>query len=45
MIDLYYMIQSYSKIYLSLIDPGIFHSFYLVKGIIRIEYLASQRHY
>lgn len=40
MIDLYYMIQPYNKIYLSLIDPGIFHNFYLAKGIIRTEYLA-----
>lgn len=40
MIDLYYMIQPYNKIYLSLIYPGRFHNFYLVKGIIRTEYLA-----
>lgn len=34
MIDLYYMINPYNKIYLSLIDSGIYHKFYLAKGII-----------
>lgn len=40
MIDLYYMINPYNKIYLSLIDPSIYHKFYLAKGIIRNEKFA-----
>lgn len=40
MIDLYYMINPYNKIYLPLIDPGIYHKFYLAKGIIGTEKFA-----
>lgn len=40
MIDLYYMINPYNKINLSLIDPGIYHKFYLAKGIIGTEKFA-----
>lgn len=40
MIDLYYMINPYNKIYLSLIGPGIYRKFYLAKGIIGTEKFA-----
>lgn len=39
-IDLQYMINPYNKIYLPLIDPSIYHKFYLAKGIIGTEKFA-----